>query len=211
MHFVRHQRRAQALRIVAAVNLVLGVGGVVALAVRQPAPISVGALPGGAVLHQVVRPAQPIPASIAIPEIGVTSALQPLDIGADGVLAVPVDYAVAGWWASGPKPGADGAAVIVGHVDSKKGPAVFYRLRQLHVGSRIEVRRLDNSTITFVVDALRQYSKSSIPANVVYGPTPTPSLRLITCGGSFDKKAKSYRDNLVVFAHQELDSKAVAV
>jgi len=200
-----------ALRVVAAVNLVLGVGGVVALAVHTPASISVGALPQAVSLRQASRPAQPVPTEIAIPEIGVSSKLEPLDIAADGVLAVPKNYAMAGWWAGGPKPGGDGAAVIVGHVDSKSGPAVFYRLRKLQVGSRIAVKRLDNSTITFVVDALRQYSKATLPTNLVYGPTPTPSLRLITCGGSFDKKAKSYRDNLVVFAHQELETKAAVV
>lgn len=192
-------------RTTAALNLLVGVVGVVALATFQPPPISVGALPQGALVRRAAAPPQPVPDSVSIPSIGVKSSLEHLEVGADGVLSVPNNYASAGWWTNGPKPGADGAAVIVGHVDSEKGPAVFYKLRSLKQGDKITVHRVDNTEVTFVIDAIRQYSKNTLPTSMVYGPTPTPSLRLITCGGSFDKKTRSYRDNVVVFAHLEID------
>ncbi|HUR78078.1 MAG TPA: class F sortase [Acidimicrobiales bacterium] len=194
-------KRPALWRAIAAMNLIVGAGGVVALAAYAPPAINVGALPEGALQRVVSRPPQPVPDSITVPSIGVNTTLETLDIGADGVLSVPRDYAAAGWWASGPRPGADGAAVVVGHVDSTRGPAVFYRLRSLAVGAEIRVHRVDNTTAVFVVDAIRQFRKTTLPTATVYGPTAVPSLRLITCGGSFDNKAKSYRDNLVVFAH----------
>jgi sortase (surface protein transpeptidase) len=197
-------------RTTAAVNLVVGVAGVAALAAYQPPPVSVGSLPQGGIARRVASPPQPVPDAIAIPSLGVKSSLEHLDVGTDGVLAVPKNYASAGWWSGGPKPGADGAAVIVGHVDSRKGPAVFFRLRSLKAGDEIVVHRVDNTEVTFVVDAIRQYEKETLPTRTVYGPTPTPALRLITCGGAFDSKTKSYRDNVVVFAHLKID-RSVAV
>ena len=204
-------KRPALLRALIVTNLVIGMGGVGALVVHEPAALSVGALPPGGLPVRAPRPPQPDPDTISVPSVGVNSRLVPLGISAAGVLDVPKDYKLAGWWSSGPKPGADGAAIVVGHVDSKTGPAVFYKIKQTKVGDVINVHRADGSTVAFVVDAVRQYSKQSLPTNVVYGPTPTPSIRLITCGGSFDPKAKSYRDNIVVFAHLQSEHKSVAV
>jgi sortase (surface protein transpeptidase) len=90
--------------------------------------------------------------------------------------------------------------VIAGHVDSTTGPAVFYRLRELRPGQRIAVPRADGSVIQFAVTEVRQYAKDAFPTAEVYGPVPEPELRLVTCGGSFDRARGSYRDNVVVFA-----------
>jgi sortase (surface protein transpeptidase) len=115
-------------------------------------------------------------------------------------MQVPGDFATAGWFAGGPAPGQLGPAVIAGHVDSRIGPAVFYRLRDLRPGDRIGVVRADGSRLGFVVEQARSYPKAAFPTGAVFGPVPSAALRLITCAGDFDRARGSYRDNLVVFA-----------
>lgn len=140
------------------------------------------------------------PARIEIPSIGVSSRLDRLDRMADGAIAAPPDWQTAGWYRRGAKPGQPGPAVILGHVDSTTGPAVFYRLRRLAVGDEIRIVREDGSTVRFAVQRSAHYPKARFPTSDVYLPTPEPTLRLITCGGPFDRDAGSYRENLVVFA-----------
>jgi len=143
-------------------------------------------------------PAEPV--AVDVPLIGVRSELVRLGLDDRGQLAAPADYARAGWFVGGPAPGSIGPAVIAGHVDSTTGPAVFYRLRELRPGQRIAVPRADGSVIQFAVTEVRQYAKDAFPTAEVYGPVPEPELRLVTCGGSFDRARGSYRDNVVVFA-----------
>ena len=114
----------------------------------------------------------------------------------------PHRWEEAGWYAGegGTRPGDPGSAVLLGHVDSTAGPAVFYRLRELRPGDRVEVVRADGSTVRFAVDRTEQYPKTRFPTDDVYYPTLTPALRLVTCGGSFDATAGHYRSNVIVFA-----------
>ena len=135
-----------------------------------------------------------------IPSIGVDATIVRLGLNADGSLQVPTDYATAGWWSGGPLPGERGPAVVVGHVDSKAGPAVFFKLATLQPGRTVEVSRPDESTARFVVTRLMQVSKSAFPTKLVYGPTSDAELRLVTCGGSFDSSTGHYVDNVIVFA-----------
>lgn len=119
----------------------------------------------------------------------------------DGSLEVPAAFALPGWYHLGPAPGQLGAAVIAGHVDSTAGPAVFWRLGQLHRGDEVRVGRRDGTVATFRVYAVAQYPKDRFPTVRVYGnTTDRAELRLITCGGSFDAETGHYRDNTVVFA-----------
>jgi hypothetical protein len=148
----------------------------------------------------VVTPPPSPPQVVDIPAIGVHSGLQALDLGADGTLQAPSDFNVAGWFASGTEPGQPGPAVIAGHVDSRDGPAVFYRLNELVVGDQIVVERQDGGIVTFRVTDVQRHPKDAFPADAVYGPVPGAELRLITCDGPFDRAVHSYRDNLVVFA-----------
>jgi sortase (surface protein transpeptidase) len=90
--------------------------------------------------------------------------------------------------------------VIAGHVDSRSGPAVFYRLRELRPGDQVRVERADGTGLRFVVDTRRRFPKAGFPTEAVFGPTPEAALRLVTCAGPFDRARGSYRDNLVVFA-----------
>jgi sortase (surface protein transpeptidase) len=140
------------------------------------------------------------PAFVRITSIGATSSLIELGLQDDGTLETPVDFSVAGWYSLGPRPGQIGAAVIAGHLDSYNGPAVFARLPEVQPGDQIEITRKDGVLVTFEVTRIDLYPKDRFPTMSVYGPTEQPELRLITCGGSFDKTKGSYRDNIVVYA-----------
>jgi LPXTG-site transpeptidase (sortase) family protein len=139
------------------------------------------------------------PVRVRIPAIDVDSGLEELTRDASGKLNAPVDYAQAGWYRDGILPGEPGPAVIAGHVDSVRGPAVFYRLHELVAGDAVTVLR-GGVWVTFRVTSVEQYAKDEFPAERVYRPTPDAELRLITCGGDFDPTRLSYRDNIVVYA-----------
>jgi hypothetical protein len=140
------------------------------------------------------------PVRLLVPTVGIDTGLTGIDLDETGALAPPSDDTVAGWYRSGPAPGSRGPAVITGHVDSVAGPAVFFRLRDVAVGDPISVVRSDGTTARFTVTRVARYSKAAFPAPEVYAPTPGAELRLITCGGAFDRTARSYLDNLVVYA-----------
>ena len=141
-----------------------------------------------------------VPVTVRIPAIDVESRLVRLGIAQDGTMEVPQDYSRAGWLRTGPVPGGRGPAVIAGHVDSHRGPAVFFRLRELRPGDEIEVTQKDGDVVTFVVRSVEQYAKAQFPTERVYGPVPGPVLRLITCSGEIDPVSGHYIDNTVVFA-----------
>lgn len=143
-----------------------------------------------------VRP----PSRVSIPAVGVAARVIRLALNSDGTMEVPNDYSVAGWYRLGPRPGEKGAAVIVGHVDSREGPAVFYRLGEVAPGDLVRVASPHRSPLSFRVYAVREYPKSAFPTSRVYGQTTRPELRLITCGGAFDDATGHYVDNVVVFA-----------
>jgi hypothetical protein len=140
------------------------------------------------------------PVSLTIPVIGVRTPLVKLGLAAGGALQAPSSTAVAGWYTGSPRPGVIGPAIIAGHVDSVTGPGVFYRLSELQVGDRIYVRRADGTTVEFSVTAVQTYLKAYFPTAAVYGPTPDPELRLITCGGTFNYASGHYLSNTIVYA-----------
>lgn len=141
------------------------------------------------------------PVHLTVPSIGVSTDLETLRLARDGSLQAPTKWEVAGWYADGISPGEVGPAVIAGHIDSTRGPAVFYRLRELVIGATILVTENNGKILSFVVDDVRDYPKPQFPTNTVYGPTPNPELRLISCTGEFDHSSQSYLNNLVVSAH----------
>lgn len=176
----------------------------------------------GALTLQAARPPQPgvqamasqsangaqaglpraVPTRIEIPAIGVDANLLSLGVDGRGELAVPpLEHAeLASWYNLGPSPGEAGSAVIVGHVDSAKiGPAVFFKLGKLKPGDAITVTRKDGTRPEFKVDSVQTYLKTSFPTQLVYAGEQA-TLRLITCGGEFDKKTRNYLSNVVVFA-----------
>lgn len=136
-----------------------------------------------------------------VPAIGVTSPLASLGLNADRSMEVPRDFHVAGWYRYSPAPGEVGPSVIVGHVSTRRRPAVFYRLVDLQPGDEVIVRYRDGPTARFAVDRVEQHPKDAFPTQAVYGNTDSAELRLITCGGDWDGSVGSHRDNIIVYAH----------
>ena len=135
----------------------------------------------------------PEPVRLRIPAAGVDTALVRLGRAADGSIEVPAQFDVAGWYDEGPRPGQPGPAVVLGHVDSRTGPAVFFRVAALPRDAQVLVDRADGSTVVFRVSGTQRVPKVEFPTDRVYGPTLEPSLRLVTCGGSFDRVRGNHR------------------
>jgi sortase (surface protein transpeptidase) len=139
------------------------------------------------------------PVRVVIPAIDVDADLVALGLNDDGSMEVP-DFGLAGWYEPGPRPGDPGPAVIAAHVDSVRGPDVFFRLRDLTMGDKITVEYADGSDSTFVVSESEQQLKDDLPVERIWNDTDDAVLRLITCGGEFDTAARSYLSNLIVYA-----------
>jgi len=205
-------RRPAALLSLAAGLVVIAGGTAGLLLTRHPTQVirpvaGVAALP--APTGPIVAPPQsaeprqvPRPVSLTIPLIGVQTPLITLGLTSSGALQVPSlsQISVAGWYTGSPRPGAIGSAIIVGHIDGHKLAGVFYRLHLLHPGDKVYVRRADGTLVEFRVTLVQTYLKDHFPTQAVYGPTPDPELRLITCGGTFDVATDHYLSNVVVYA-----------
>ncbi|MDH6216812.1 class F sortase [Streptomyces pseudovenezuelae] len=211
-----HRRRTRAYRltrtVVVAVALV--VGGVWWAQEKEPArptatdasaPSSSGAV-GPRTTDARPAPPRPLPRSrpirVTIPYIDVDAPVIGLGLDREHRLTAPPegDADQVGWYVGGPSPGERGTAVLVGHLDTHAGPAVFVGLGELDTGHRVELRRADGRTAVYTVDAVRTYEKAHFPNGEVYGTRDRPELRLITCGGSYDRRT-GYAGNTVVFAH----------
>lgn len=156
-----------------------------------------GGLAHGALVHRSV------PVSVDIPAIGVHSRLLHLGVNSDGTLQVPslrTQAMQAAWYKYSPAPGQIGASVIVGHVDTYRGAAVFFRLGALRPGDRVDVTLADRIIAVFRVTGVRQYAKSHFPGKIIYTTAGYAGLRLITCGGAFDYATGNYVSSTVVFA-----------
>lgn len=140
------------------------------------------------------------PTSLAIPSLAVQARVRPVGLAENGAIAAPAMRQAheTGWYEDGPTPGQHGAAVIVGHVDDRGGPAVFHKLSRLRPGDLVEVTRRDRSLATFEVTEVRSYDKTALPPEV-YGDFTAPELRLITCGGRWQGRG-GYTETVVVFA-----------
>lgn len=148
----------------------------------------------------VLEPSRPT--RIKIASLGVDATVHGVGIGADGTIEVPAMRLrnEAGWYDESPTPGQFGPAVMVGHVDTRTGPAVFHKLADVRPGAKIEVTRRDRSVAVFEVNTVESFDKAAIPADRVYGDFTRPGLRLITCGGRWVGGETGYEDNVIVFA-----------
>ncbi|GHF66219.1 hypothetical protein GCM10018790_50170 [Kitasatospora xanthocidica] len=176
-------------------------------AAPSPATVPTPA-PAAAPTPPPVPAAPPLPASpptrIRIPSIKVDAPVTGLGLTTARQLATPPmeQRNLTGWYRDGAAPGAAGNALVVGHADNRTGPAVFYRLGLLRPGDTVEVTRKDRRTAVFTVDSVQVFPKKDFPDALVYGggSADRAELRLITCGGKFDRKT-GYEANTVVFAH----------
>jgi hypothetical protein len=165
-------------------------------------PPAVTPAPPGTQPSPVALPPSP-PTRIRIPEIHVNAPITKISLDRAHHLQVPPlgSPNLAGWYKDGATPGSAGNAIVLGHVDNHHGPAVFYALGALHKGDTIHIDRDDHRTAVFSIDSIRVFSKSAFPDKAVYDTTTRPEIRLITCGGGFNKAADRYLGNVVVFAH----------
>jgi hypothetical protein len=147
-----------------------------------------------------VQQAAPAPVRVKIAAVGIDAPVGKLGLNLNGTLAVPAKNNEVGWYIGSPAPGAAGPAIMVGHLDSVNGPAVFENLKNLKTGDEVSISRFDGSTVVFKVDSSQRFSQNSFPTDQVYGSLDYPGLRLITCAGSFSRLSGRYSDNLVVFA-----------
>jgi sortase (surface protein transpeptidase) len=165
-------------------------------------PVAVNPEPAAGEQDAVAALPESDPVSIDIPKIGAHSSLVPLGVNADNTIQVPpvTTPLQAGWYTYAPTPGEVGPAVVLGHVDGNHQKGIFYRLKELAAGDRVSIARKDGTTALFQVTKVHQVPKQDFEKEGVYDDTAGPELRLITCGGVFDRSAHNYVDNIVVYA-----------
>ncbi len=140
------------------------------------------------------------PVAVTVPSAGIAAPVIPLGLQRNGKIEVPENIAEAGWWRRGPEPGERGAAMITAHVNGDGRDGAFANLASVGEGDEIRVRRRDRTTVAFEVDRTERVPKGKFPTQRVYGKTRQPTLRLVTCGGTFDSTTGHYRDNVIVYA-----------
>lgn len=149
---------------------------------------------------EVVRTAPP--SRLALPSLGVDARVVPVGVDPDGLMTVPDDVSTVGWYRFGSTPADDqGTIVVAGHVDDREqGRGAFFDLRAIAVGDEVEVRDDAGELTTWRVTGRRTFEKESLPIDELYERTGQQRLLLITCGGDFDRAARSYESNVVVEA-----------
>ncbi|NYS20057.1 class F sortase [Streptomyces sp. SJ1-7] len=153
--------------------------------------------------HEPVEGAAP--RSVEVPSVGIDAPVVRRGLDKDGAIdPPPYDLPqTAGWYGKGTEPGAEGPALLVGHVDTETRPAVFYGLSAVRPGEKVKVVGEDGSVAEFTVDDVQVVTRERFDAKKAYGPRVDgrAELRLITCGGTYDKKSRSYTANVVVSAY----------
>ena len=208
---LRHTKRRQKRWWVLAVVLVIAGAGTLVTGLRahehplaalaHPSPPRSAPLPASAFATLPTNPSVPhsAPTWLSIPAIGLRVAVSQLGLNSDGTVQVPTDFQEPGWFDLGPSPGQVGSAVILGHVDSYQGPAVFFQLGSLQAGDSVEVGLADGAVAHFVVTNMAEYSKTTFPDQEVYGSHGYAALQLVTCGGTFDYQTGHYLSNVVAY------------
>lgn len=199
---IRQQVAAAPLGLIAGVLLL----PLAATFVSTPEP----AIPASPAPRERIEPQPPseaaealssVPTALRIPKLELSAPFEaPLGLRDDGQVEVPEQFDTVGWYEPSPAPGALGPAVVLGHVDSRSGPAVFYSLGQLIPGDVVLVDRSDGETVRFEVTHLERYRQDGFPTEDVYGNIDHAGLRLITCSGDYDRETGRYSHNLIVFA-----------
>ena len=200
----------------ALVAIILGTSGAVyfglqlnkTIAIEKPVAASSTSAPAKPTDTQVVVTLpKSEPTRLRISKIKVDTSFVSIGKKTDGTMEIPKSYDMVGWYKLGPTPGELGPAVVVGHVDRPGDVAVFWRLRELVPGDTFEIDRADGSTAKFKVDAVKQVPQSNFPTEEVYGNIDFAGIRLITCGGTFNRTTRHYSDNTIVFGSLITDNK----
>ncbi|MCX4693167.1 class F sortase [Streptomyces sp. NBC_01408] len=146
-----------------------------------------------------------LPQRVDVPSIGIQAPVVSRGLDGDGAIDPPPEDrpGTVGWWGAGTQPGAAGTALMVGHVDTRSKPAVFYGLSSAQPGDKVRVVRADGSVAEFTIEDVRVYTRAGFDPHKAYGQRirGRAELRLVTCGGTYDKAAKEYTANVVVSAY----------
>lgn len=191
------------------IGMAIGLAGVTAYAATTH-----GAPSDAAASHTAVREVTTVPAHRAgsVPAEAPTSArlpdgavvpVRPVGTGPDGLLAVPHDIRVAGWWRGGSRLGdAFGSTLLAAHVDStSQGLGPYVALLGVHRGQRI---RLTSATLrqTFAVDALRLVPQGTLPRHPwIYAVSGPRRLTMVTCAPPYQRAHGGYQNLAIVTAH----------
>lgn len=149
-----------------------------------------------------------LPTFIEIPAIGVAATIENVGRIENGQMGVPSEMDVVGWFEPGPLPGERGNAVMAGHVDSKTGPAVFYKLDRLQKGDEIIIKSSDGQSKVFVVTGMETYDRKNAPVEDIFGFSYSSNLNLITCTGDFNRKDNTHEERLVVYSVLKSEEKS---
>ena len=207
---------------VLALGLTLAIGTPTAWALTRPEPAA--GVPVAAALaapttspaplpdrlpEVTARPAAPTaapavvpPVRVSLPAHGIEAPIDPVGVEPEGEMTLPEDVDRVGWYSYGPVPGgAEGAAVVAGHVDdAEQGLGALAPLRAAEAGDEVVVEAADGSSTRWTVTSRETIDKPGVPLGDLFARTGAPRLVLITCGGPFDPELRSYRDNVVVVA-----------
>lgn len=189
--------------------VIMGTSGTVYFSLHLKAPVKLDITSSSHAAAESTKPAPQSPPSPSMPrsdplririsKIDLDTSIIPVGLDASGAIAMPDAFDITGWYTGGPTPGQIGPAVIVGHVDSIHGIAIFWRLRELVPGDIVSVDRQDGTTANFKVIDIKQFPQDAFPTSEVYGNINYAGLRLITCGGVFNTATHHYSHNTVVY------------
>ncbi|MEU6946977.1 class F sortase [Streptomyces sp. NPDC046316] len=196
---MNHRRTAPALLVLAALAALTGCAGAAAPAAGPAAKVTETGAPAPKVSVAPLPRSEPV--RVRVPAAGVdTGPVLKLGLAGDGTVEVPseADAERIGWYDKGVTPGETGPAVLIGHFDTARGPAVLKNVAKVRVGDEITVARADGTEAVFRVRELEQVDKKEFPTRKVYGDTERPELRLITCGGELVDGHRP--DNIILYA-----------
>ncbi|KAA6219339.1 class F sortase [Streptomyces filamentosus] len=200
-----HHRRSASVSAALCAAVLLALSGCAAgdgPAATPPARIVESAAAPPAASASAVKPlARSLPVRVRLPSAAVDARdVMELGLNADGTVEVPpvAQADRIGWYGKGVTPGETGPAVLIGHFDTARGPAVLKDVARVRVGDEIAVTRADGTTAVFRVRELEQVDKDAFPTAKVYGDTRRPELRVITCGGEIVDGHRP--DNIILYA-----------
>lgn len=148
-----------------------------------------------------VAPQLPAPVRLAVPALGVDAPVEPVGVRDDGQMALPGDVDRLGWYRFGPVPGAEGSAVLAGHVDDvTQGLGALAPLRDAEPGAEVLVTDAVGTATRWRVLSREVVEKQALPLDRIFARSGPPRLVLATCGGPFLSDVGGYRDNVVVVA-----------
>jgi len=212
------RRTASALFLVLGVALMIAAAATFGLAIKGELGSGSGVSgPGtvtgfGSVMSAATPFVQPTPAAgassaplerLIIPSVRIDAPVVVKGLDENSVMESPDNAWDVAWYDFSARPGAGGNAVFSGHVDYVNvGPAVFWRLKELQAGDRIDVRFADGDSLSYGVTALNTFDAATAPIDRIVGPTSTDSITLITCAGTFDQRTRQYDKRLIVRAER---------